>query len=152
MGARPPVGHPSGMRRTIALAAVAVIVVLSPVTVWWIVGDRSETWIEDPDHAFRPLPLSAAQEAAAGWGSLAASLAAAGVVVVALRRHDLEARVVRAAVPLLLAGGFCGGGWRVMTAGVIGANIGAGLVFMAGLAFVPGMVAVSAVIWGGERE
>jgi hypothetical protein len=152
MGAPPPARHPSGMRRTLALAAVVLIVLLSPVTVWWIVGDQTETWIEDPDYAFRPLPLSAAQEAAAGWGSLAASLAAAGVVVVALRRHELDARVVRAAVPLLLAGGFCGVGWRVMTAGVIGANIGAGLVCMAGLAFVPGMVAVSAAVWRGERE
>ncbi|MGI8684449.1 MAG: hypothetical protein ACR2MO_05060 [Acidimicrobiales bacterium] len=140
------------MRRAPAVIALAVIVLLSPVAAWWIVGDRSETSPGAVDHSFRPLPLTPAQEAAAGWGAIAVWVTALGVVGVALRRQDLGARLVRAAVPLVAAGAFCGAAWRVMTAGVIGANIGAGMVFLVAPVFVPGMVAVSVAIWRRDDD
>lgn len=141
------------MRRPAALAALALVVLLSPVTAWWLVGAPPEPQplMGGLDYANQPLPLTSTEEAALGWSATVATALAGGVVAVAIRRGEVGARTARAAVPLVVAGVFCGGAWRVMTAGVIGANIGAGLVLLAAPIFLPAMVAVSILLWRTDR-
>jgi hypothetical protein len=57
-------------------------------------------------------------------------------------RRLLDARWWGVLVPLLAAGFIAGAGWRVMTARVIGANIGAGFVVLFG-----GPIFVLLVAW-----
>ncbi|UWP80002.1 hypothetical protein [Dactylosporangium fulvum] len=60
----------------------------------------------------------------------------------ATRRQHLDPRWWRVLGPLLAAGVIVGYGWRVMTAGVIGANIGAGLVVL-----FAGPVVAALLLW-----
>lgn len=55
-----------------------------------------------------------------------------GELVCLTIRRVLDARWWSVLVPLLAAGFITGAGWRVMTAEVIGANIGAGFVILFG--------------------
>jgi len=50
-------------------------------------------------------------------------------------------------VPLMAAGFITGTGWRVMNAGVIGANIGAGLVVLCGSPLVAALL-----VWAVARS
>jgi hypothetical protein len=56
-------------------------------------------------------------------------------------------------VPLLVAGAFCGAGWRVITAGVVGANIGGGLLLVSGVPIVVTLIGVAVVVaWSLRRQ
>ncbi len=123
------------------MAPALALVLAVPVAAWWLVGDLSTVPASmSPDYAFRPWPISPAAARAAGIGSLAvAGMAAAALGWAALRRR-LDARWWAVLVPLLAAGFIAGTGWRVMTAGVIGANIGAGLVVLVGGPIVLGLL------------
>lgn len=107
------------------LAAALALVLAVPVLVWWLVGDLSFD-TDTPDYLVRPLPLSAQQETAAGMTALAVGSAA---VAVLLRRGSVlrwpAARLPLAA--LVVAGVLAGFGWRVVTYGGVGVNIGGGL-------------------------
>ncbi|MFN2504814.1 MAG: hypothetical protein ABR540_11435 [Acidimicrobiales bacterium] len=56
-----------------------------------------------------------------------------------VRRSD-----IRVTLPALLVGAYCGVGWRMVTAGGIGANIGGAFVVM----FAP-FFAVGMIVWFG---
>ncbi len=58
------------------------------------------------------------------------------------RRASADLRWLAVVLPLLAAAVLLGWGWRVLTAGVIGANIGAGLVVAFG-----GPLVVAALLW-----
>ena len=61
-----------------------------------------------------------------------ASLVGVGVALITLRRRRRgDIADVRIALPLLVAFGFAGYGYAVLTAPVVGANIGAGMVVLA---------------------
>jgi hypothetical protein len=62
-------------------------------------------------------------------------------------RHLFDARWWSVLVPLMAAGFIAGAGWRVMTAGVIGANIGAGLVVLFGSPLVAALL-----VWAVARS
>lgn len=119
-----------------AVAMVALIVAV-PVATWWAVGDLS-TDLPDPDYQIRPFDIGHTTEQVAGVS--AAVLAAAAVVALihAGRAGRFDRRWWPVLVELMLAGALCGAGWRVLTAGVIGANIGAGLVLWVGAPMVAG--------------
>lgn len=93
----------------------------------WLVGDLSSRGdAADLDYALRPFAVSQGVHVAAGVAGLAVLVLA--VVVV---RGVPSVRPVLAC--LLTAGLLLGGAYRVMTAGVVDANIGAGLaVFLGG--------------------
>jgi hypothetical protein len=59
----------------------------------------------------------------------------------AMVRRLLDARWWVVLLPLLAAGFIAGAGWRVMTAGVLGSNIGAGFVVLIGWPLVAILVA-----------
>ncbi|MFI6498209.1 hypothetical protein [Nonomuraea typhae] len=125
---------PNGARA----AAAAGCILATPVAAWWLVGDLSATAPPgaELDYAVRPPDLGAGVERAAG---LVAVLVVAGTLVFLIwsaRRGRLDGRWWAALVPALAAGALAGAGARVVTAGTIGANIGAGLTVAGGGALV----------------
>ena len=132
MGGENDRGHP--MTRRTVVAAVLVTALASPVVTAWLVGDQS---CECPD---RKLPLDTMYDAphvshATAVGVVVASVVALGVALgivgVGLLRTVVTLDDVRFAVPLVLGGIYAGMAFRVVTAGVVGANIGGGMVFSA---------------------
>jgi len=84
------------------------------------------------DYGFRPWPISPAAARAAGIASAAVAAVSVMVLAWATLRRLLDARWWAVLVPLPAAGFIAGARWRVMTAGVIGSNIGAGFVTIFG--------------------
>jgi hypothetical protein len=115
----------------VPVAAGLVIAVL--VATWWLVGDQSTVPLSaDPDYTFREFDIEPGTQRAAGIGSILLAVIALLALVWAAHRRHLDPRWWSVFVPLLVASFIVGCGWRVMTAGVIGANIGAGLAIMFG--------------------
>lgn len=112
-------------------AAGAALAFVSPVAVWWLVGDLSFDG-PDLDYAVQPLPLAPGTERALGLGALALAALAFAVLLrpagVLWRRPGWWAVLL----PVTAAAVVVGAGWRVATAGVYGANIGFGLVVIVG--------------------
>lgn len=134
--------------RWFTVTAAAGLVLAFPVATWWLVGDLSTVPAsEGPDFSFRPFDVSRGVERAAGWAS--ALLAAVMLLLLAwfTVRRLLDARWWTVLVPLMAAGFITGAGWRVMTAGVIGANIGAGIVVLLG-----GPLVAALLIWAVARS
>ena len=128
-----------------AVAGVALIVAV-PVATWWAVGDLS-TDLPDPDYQIRPFDIGHTTEQVAG---VSAAVLAAAVIVVLIhagRAGRFDRRWWPVLVELILAGALCGAGWRVLTAGVIGANIGAGLVLWIGGPMVAALVGLAVFDW-----
>jgi hypothetical protein len=93
---------------------------------YWLVGDLSEPapppGLLGLDYAVRPPAVPGALVAVAGSLGLLLTV----VALARLRRHPARPALVRLAV----AGVLLGWSYRVATAGVIGANIGYGLVLL----------------------
>ena len=126
------------------LAAAAISSVAAVPVAAWLVGDLSYQGPVDPgfpylDYAYRPLPLPVAAHAAAGTIGLLVLLPAA---VTALSRPGLRLTLVC----LIGAGALTGLSYRIMTAGVIGANIGAGLVLILGGPLLLALLVAGAVL------
>jgi hypothetical protein len=129
--------QPTNSRRTLArrvfLPAAAVLVLACPVATWWLVGDQSTVSASaSPDFAIRPFDISQGAARAAGVGSAALATVTLLMLAWLTRRQLFDARWWSVVVPLLAAGFIAGAGWRVLTAGVIGANIGGGFVLIFG--------------------
>lgn len=117
-----------------------MLVLAVTVATWWVVGDLS---LDEPDldYAFRPLPLSPRAEQVAGIAAVA--LVILGSARLARRGSGLrrDPRWLTVLLPLVAVALLVGWGWRVLTAGVFGANIGAGFLLLFG---VPLLVAALA--------
>lgn len=132
----------------LALGASAGLVLAFPIATWWLVGDQSTVPASaHPDFAFRPLDVSRGAEHAAGLASVL--LAAVAVLLLAwfTVRRLFDARWWSVLVPLMAAGFIAGAGWRVMTAGVIDANIGAGLIVFLGTPLIAALL-----VWSVARS
>jgi hypothetical protein len=147
-----------------ALAAVALVVAM-PVATWWLVGDQTEPSMKrqlhataknpaiqaglDPDYLVRPFDIAPATERAAGV--VAVVLVEAAVVVLLLASLTGRLRGGWWAVfgVLSLVGAGCGWGWRIMTAGVGGANIGGAILLYLGGPI--GLVLVGVALWAAWR-
>ncbi len=134
------------------LAAAGVLVAAAPVAVWWGVGDLSEDRT-GLDYMMR------APDVAPGVVTVSGLVATAAVVVAlaVLGRAFYRLRVDRAwlATPVLLAaaGALVAFGGRILTAGVIGANIGGGLFVLFGLPIAGAwVVAAGANAWSVCRR
>lgn len=141
------------MRRFHGLAAIAVAILLSPISAWWLVGDFSMAEpASQPDYMFQPLDLAKTEELVLGTAAMAATVVAAALVVGAVRRRLVTVAELLVALPLLIAGAFCGFAWRVMTAAVIGANIGGGMILLFAPFFLASMLGWSALQWRKPRS
>lgn len=130
-------GSAGGPHRVLArwavLAAALGLVLAVPVATWWLVGDLSTVQVSaGRDYAFRPWPIGPTVARAAGTGSLVVGSVTVAVLGWATLRRVLDIRWWAVLLPLGAAGFIAGAGWRVMTAGGIGANIGAGMVVLFG--------------------
>ncbi|MEW2379756.1 hypothetical protein AB0883_27130 [Micromonospora sp. NPDC047812] len=138
-------------RLTLPITALA-LVLGTPVAAWWLIGDLTNDEARrlaaegvELDYAIRPVSLGPAGDRIVGV------LACVGVVVALawlLRptaRRRLDPRWWWVLAPLVGAGVLVGLGWRVLTAGGIGANIGAGLMVIAGGPALAVLLIVAAV-------
>ena len=118
--------------RWLVLAGAVALVLAVPVAAWWRVGDRYSTLYPSPisSSVIRPFPVSPAVERAAGRGAVLAAIVAATWLTWASLRHGFDLRWWSVLGPLLPAGILAGFGWRVLTARMDGANIGAGCVIL----------------------
>ena len=125
-------GRPDAAVRWLVLAGAVALVLAVPVAAWWRIGDRYSTLYPSPisSSVIRPFPVSPAAERAAGTGAVLAAIVAATWLTWASLRHDFDLRWWSVLGPLLPAGILAGFGWRVLTARMDGANIGAGCVIM----------------------
>ncbi|MFD4552702.1 hypothetical protein ACFWP5_00005 [Streptomyces sp. NPDC058469] len=128
--------------RATHLSAASALVAAVPVAVWGLLGRQDVDGFSaaELDYAYRPLDIS--DGTAAVIGAIALLLAGVGgaLLVRASRRGELERRWWEVLAPLMLAGVIVGVGWRVLTAGVLGVNVGAGLTMLFGGPAVAGLL------------
>lgn len=130
------------MRRRVA---AFVLVLTTPFAVALLVGDLSTTTNPNPDYALRPPDLPAAVEQGIGVLSLVLALVSTAVLTETWRRDPPLPGFLSVLLPLVAVGAMLGLAWRVMTAAVIGANIGAGLLFVVGTPMVIALLIVAGV-------
>jgi hypothetical protein len=135
--------------RWLVLAGAVALVLAVPVAAWWLIGDRYSTLYPSPisSSVIRPFPISLAAERAAGTGAVLAAIVAATWLTWASLRHGFDLRWWSVLGPLLLAGILAGFGWRVLTARMDGANIGAGCLILSG-----GPVVAALLGWAVTRS
>ena len=131
--------------RTRSVVAGAGLVAATPVAAWWVAGDRSYRGSDDLDYIFRPLDLPLWVEMLAGAGAVAVVMTWVFVLVEARQQGRLARAQVRALAQLCVAGAIIGAGWRAVTAGVIGANIGGAMVLLLGLPLAVALIGAAVV-------
>ncbi|GAA4568430.1 hypothetical protein GCM10023176_22820 [Micromonospora coerulea] len=122
-------------QRAKSLPVVALVLILAtPVASWWLVGDLSEEVAEgvELDYGIPPLSLDPLGDGVVGVLACIAAIRALALLVSATSSRRLDSRWWLVLLPLVGAGVLVGFAWRVLTAGVIGANIGGGLTIIFG--------------------
>ncbi|MBC9727566.1 hypothetical protein [Streptomyces sp. TRM68367] len=124
------------------LLAGAGLVAGVPVAAWGLMGQQNAEGFaaSELDYAFEPWAVPDGVAALIGAAGLLAAGAGAALLVRASRRGTLDRRWWGVLGPLVVAGVIAGVGWRILTAGVIGANIGAGLTIMFGAPLMGGLL------------
>lgn len=144
---KPTVGSHAGSTKRTAepLLTIVVLALVSATTTWWLVGDLTEATSGSMTYVLDPPNISAGWVRAIGIGSaVVGGIAVAGSLYgSATGRWDPGWGSVVAMVAG--AGIIVGYGWRVLTAGVTGANQGAGLVVLLGVPMVLGLLGTAAV-------
>lgn len=130
-------------RRLFSVAAG--LVSATPVAMWWVVGDLDERGADDRDRMFRPFSLPPLVETVAGVLAVLVVIAAVIVLGLAWYRWRLPAGWARRLGMLCTAGAIVGGGWRVLTASAVGANIGGGAVLVFGFPLAALLVVAAAM-------
>jgi hypothetical protein len=124
-------------RRLHVLLAAVVLVLATPVVAWWTVGDLSESVDRtNADYVVHPLRIDPAIEASLDTTTSILGSASLLILVTGTRRRLIDHRWWGMLLPLVLVGACCGLAFRAMTAGVHGANIGAGMVVLVGPALI----------------
>ncbi|NJP34519.1 hypothetical protein [Micromonospora thermarum] len=142
---------PNPYRPAVLLPSL-LLVLATPVAVWWLVGDvtsgdarRLAAEGVALDHTVRPVSLGATGDRIVGVLACVAAAVALGVLVRGTVVRRLDARWWAVLAPLVVAGALVGYAARVLTAGVIGANIGAGLIVLVGGPVLAVLLVVAAV-------
>ncbi len=130
------------MRGFLLFASIVLIVGLSPIVTWWLVGDLSED-VYAPDYFLKPPELTETTENIIGAAASIVVGSSVALLLLTSWRQLHTRRYISAMIPLLALGIFVGFSYRVITAGAAGANIGAGLLVMFSVVFVPVMLFVS---------
>jgi len=141
---RPGVTAREGRARAwlVPVPLATALVLATPVAAWWLVGPLNTTPARaELDYAFRPLPIGPVATRAAGIAAATVAVVSLALLIWATAAHRLDVRWWRALTCLVVAGFVVGAGWRVLTAGGIGANFSAGFVIMIGVPLVLILVA-----------
>lgn len=109
------------------------------------VGDFSETDDLRPAYFIRPPDIPAVVEHTVGGISLAAVITTTVALACAWRREPPEPGWLSVLLPLLAVGVIAALAWRVMTAAVMGANIGAGMIVLFGTPVVIALIAFATI-------
>jgi hypothetical protein len=135
-----------GAARVVAgLALTAGLIVAGAVAGWWRIGDISDVPpSENPDYAMTPPDFPPGLEKAAGIAAMVVIVGVLAALMWATVTRRLNGKWWLAVLPAIIAGDLLALAGRVMTAGVIGANIGAGfaVVIFGPIALILAVVAV----------
>ncbi|MFP3987998.1 hypothetical protein U9R90_10920 [Streptomyces sp. E11-3] len=118
------------------LVAAVLLFLSSTVAVWWLVGQQTLDDVADPDFAVRPWDIPRGVERAVGAGSFVTLAGTVPLFVDWTLTRRMDPVWWSALGPLLGAGAAAAVGHRVVTAEVIGANIGGGFVVLVGMPVV----------------
>ncbi|WP_435283001.1 hypothetical protein [Streptomyces koelreuteriae] len=133
------------------LTAGVALVLGVPVAAWGLMGQQNHDGLpaSELDYAYQPWGIG--DGVAAVVGGLALVLAGVGAAV--LMRGAMDRRWWGVLGPLVVVGLMVGVGWRVLTAGVVGANIGAGMLIIFGTPVAAGLLlwAVGRGVWLATR-
>jgi hypothetical protein len=138
----PIIGSMRTQPQVMTLPAAGVLAAAVPVATWGLMGqdNAQELPPSQLDYAYKPLAIPAGLDTALGIVALLLAAVSTVLLVRASRGGTFDQRWWQVLGPLLVVGLLAGAGWRVMTAGVIGANIGAGLVILFGAPLMAGLV------------
>jgi len=134
--------------------ASVLLVLASPVATWWLVGPNPGDEIgsdptlrpDDYDYLFHPPAIDANVERAGGRAAAAIALLAVAALVVEARRGHIDRRWWPPILAMTLVGAIIGLAGRVMTAAVVGANIGGGFMLLFGTPVVLALV-IGSIVW-----
>ena len=141
-------GQSASVRRAAyaCLALGTLAAVATPVFVYWWIGDLSSAPPSNADYVVRPPGWLPATVRAAALGSLSVIVVSAGLLMFAAWQRLLRWQWLGVVARLVVAGATVAVGYRMATAGVIGANIGFGFFLMLGVPFCLGLVVWAALI------
>ncbi|MFE8991725.1 hypothetical protein ACFYMI_28685 [Streptomyces collinus] len=124
------------------VAAGAALVGGVPVAAWGLMGQQNHAGLpaSELDYAFQPWDIGDGVAAVAGGLALVLAVAGAVVLVRGTLRGAMDRRWWGVLGPLVVLGLLAGVGWRILTAGGIGANIGAGLLIIFGTPVAAGLL------------
>jgi hypothetical protein len=105
-------------------------VLASPIITYALLGDQSSTKDPNPDYFLRPPTISPSTVTTIALIATALALVGLGVLVPRWKEGSLHPAWKRMVVCLVVCGILIGGFYRVATAAVIGANIGAGVMVL----------------------
>ncbi|PRX16521.1 hypothetical protein CLV67_119102 [Actinoplanes italicus] len=121
------------------LPAGVVLVLATPVAISWLVGDLTDPTSlalaaegVDLDYGIEPITFGPTGDRIVGITACVAVLFSLGLLVQQTVTSRFRGGWWAVLLPLVAVGVILGYGWRVFTAGGIGANIGAGLVLLLG--------------------
>lgn len=152
----PPTIGPLVRRPTAWWARVAAVVVIVtiPVATWWLVGPNPGNEIgsdpelrpDDYDYLFHPPAIDADVERFVGIAAVVGVVVSLGALVFAARRRQIDRRWRGPILIVCAVAVIVGVAERVMTAAVVGANIGGGFFLLFGTPTVLFLLAAS-IIW-----
>lgn len=133
------------MKRSQVRAALASMVVSAPTLLASLPGDWFDEDVEGLNRNVERLDLPDPVHLAI-CVLAASALAASLVVLLSPSGRQVQERTdFKVAAPILVAGLYVVFTYRVLTAAVTGANIGAGLLFLLGVPLVPGLLVLAGV-------
>ncbi|WP_347726959.1 hypothetical protein [Streptomyces sp. CAU 1734] len=129
------------MHRTNIMAG-AGLVLAAPVALWGLMGRQDAEGFKpsELDYYMEPWRATEGWDTALGVAALLVTAGCAFLLSRAGRRGAMDPRHWQVLLPLVAAGLIAAMGLRVLTAGVIGANIGAGLFLMTGPPLIAGLL------------
>jgi hypothetical protein len=131
-------------RRLSGVSAVAGIVAVAatPIAAWWLIGDQTFTGgrRDNLDYMYRAPSISGRTTTTAGVVALVAVAAASACLYAAVRRRGFDSRWTAVVALLMMSGVVLAGVGRIVTAGVVGANIGGGVAIFFGAPTVAALV------------
>lgn len=159
MASVPPSLQPAqrGTRRRTswsARLASVLLILAAPVATWWLVGPNPGDGLgsdpmlrpDDYDYLFHPPAIDATMERVGGWAAVAVAALGVALLVVEARHGRIDRRWWPPIVGMTLVGAIIGLAGRVMTAAVVGANIGDGFMLLFGPPVVLVLV-IGSIVW-----